>query len=116
MRISLSTEYQLPNPRPPILRLPMASTSPLPPSCLTFDGSAGSIVGSGSLASSLVLSLSLSLSLSSLSGSVVVLGVVLSGGGALVVGVSDGLELPWSCEKLMGAAQSANSASDSSKG
>src|SRR5947207_6375050 len=116
MRISLSTEYQLPRPRPPILRLPMASTSLLPPSCLTLSGSAGSTLGSGGLvgASSLALSLSLS-SLSVLSASVLsLLGVVLSG--ALVVGVSDGFELPEFCAKLMGAVQNANNASDSSKG
>src|SRR5258706_11371672 len=33
--ISLSCEYQLPIPRPPTLRLPIASTSALLPSCLT---------------------------------------------------------------------------------
>src|SRR4051794_24012346 len=107
MRISLSTEYQLPKPRPPILRLPMASTSSLPPSCFTFDGSAGSTVGSGGLTSSLVLSLLLSLSESE---------VVLSVCGALVDGVSDGFELSLSCEKLTGAVQNANNKRDSSKG
>src|SRR5438132_3769325 len=48
MRISLSSEYQLPMPRPPILRLPMASTSFLPPSCLillsSFCGITGGVV------------------------------------------------------------------------
>src|SRR5579872_1144458 len=39
--MSLSMEYQFPRPRPPILRLPMASTSLLPPSCFTLSGSAG---------------------------------------------------------------------------
>src|SRR5207253_10680322 len=34
MAISFSTEYQLPRPRPPMLRLPMASTSSFLPSCL----------------------------------------------------------------------------------
>src|SRR5262249_53551654 len=95
--------------RPPILRLPMASTSLLPPSCLTLSGSAGSTVGSGGFvgASSLALSLS---SLSVLSASVL---SVLSG--VLAVGVSDGFELPESCAKLKGGEQNANNASDSSK-
>src|ERR1700686_4150013 len=42
--ISLSSEYQLPMPRPPTLRLPMASTSFLLPSCLTLLSS-GSWMG-----------------------------------------------------------------------
>ena len=37
--ISVSSEYQFPRPRPPMLRLPMASTSSSPPSCLTLLGS-----------------------------------------------------------------------------
>src|SRR4029077_12707667 len=39
MRISLSSEYQSPKPRPPTLRLPMALTSALLPSCLTLVSS-----------------------------------------------------------------------------
>src|ERR1022692_4957513 len=44
--ISVSSEYQLPKPRPPILRLPMASTSSSLPSCLTLLAS-GSWMGGG---------------------------------------------------------------------
>src|ERR1022692_1024819 len=43
---SVSSEYQLPKPRPPILRLPMASTSSSLPSCLTLLAS-GSWMGGG---------------------------------------------------------------------
>src|SRR5580698_3489599 len=46
MRISVSSEYQSPKPRPPTLRLPMASTSSFPPSCFTLLGS-GSATGGG---------------------------------------------------------------------
>src|SRR5271155_5309667 len=46
--ISVSSEYQSPRPRPPTLRLPMASTSLSPPLCLTWLGS-GSWTGGGPL-------------------------------------------------------------------
>src|SRR3981081_3412451 len=46
--ISVSSEYQLPMPRPPTLRLPMASTSLLLPLCLTLLSS-GSWMGGGPL-------------------------------------------------------------------
>src|SRR5882762_9249307 len=69
MRISLSSEYQSPNPRPPTLRLPMAFTSLLPPSCLTLLSSGCWITG-GRISLSLSLSFALAsaggLSLSSL--------------------------------------------------
>src|SRR5207302_5990520 len=46
MRISPSREYQFPMPRPPILRLPIASTSFRPPSCLILASSfCGTAVG-----------------------------------------------------------------------
>src|SRR5579864_705341 len=49
MRISFSREYQLPRPLPPMLRLPIASTSFFPPSCLPFapELSAGWVVSAG---------------------------------------------------------------------
>src|SRR5208283_4912535 len=46
--ISVSSEYQFPRPRPPTLRLPMASTSSSLPSCLTWL-SGGSWTGAGPL-------------------------------------------------------------------
>src|SRR5215510_12065544 len=45
MRISLSSEYQSPNPRPPTLRLPMAFTSLLLPSDLNEFGSSFDLLG-----------------------------------------------------------------------
>src|SRR5450755_4371957 len=52
MRISLSSEYQSPMPRPPTLRLPIASTSFLLPSCFTLLSS-GSCTGGGPLGAAL---------------------------------------------------------------
>src|SRR5579883_1986760 len=50
MRISPSSEYQSPRPRPPTLRLPMALTSFLLPSCLTLLSSGCSTTeGAGDL-------------------------------------------------------------------
>src|SRR5450631_4242257 len=46
MAICFSMLYQLPMPRlQPTLRLPMASTSSIPPSCLTLSGSAACTAG-----------------------------------------------------------------------
>src|SRR5580704_15885303 len=43
--ISVSSEYQSPRPRPPTLRLPIASTSSLPPVCFTWLGSGSDVTG-----------------------------------------------------------------------
>src|ERR1700756_3351316 len=50
MRISVSSEYQSPGPRPPTLRLPIALTSFLLPSCLTLLSSGCSTTGGGASA------------------------------------------------------------------
>src|SRR5215468_7291182 len=47
MRISPSSEYQSPSPRPPTLRFPIAFTSFLLPSCLTLLSSGCSTTGGG---------------------------------------------------------------------
>src|SRR5215471_17199690 len=56
MRISPSSEYQSPKPRPPTLRLPIALTSLLLPSCFTLLSSGCSITG-GRVSAGLVVGL-----------------------------------------------------------
>src|SRR5580698_9084226 len=47
--ISVSSEYQSPSPRPPALRLPIASTSSSPPSCFTLLSGGSCTTGGGPL-------------------------------------------------------------------